>query len=224
MIEVENVVKKYDRLTVLKEVSISIPEGSITTIVGPSGAGKSTLLQIIGTLDTMDKGDVKVKGVSLKAKTPNELADFRNLNIGFVFQFHHLLPEFTALENVCIPAYIARKEEKVVIPKAQKILDRLGLKNRLHHKPTELSGGEKQRVAVARALINDPAVILADEPSGNLDTKNALELHRLFFDLKKEFNQTFVVVTHNESLAEEADQKITLVDGMVQDVVVLNRS
>ncbi|HIP49093.1 MAG TPA: ABC transporter ATP-binding protein [Lutibacter sp.] len=218
MIQAQNLHKSYGTLEVLKGVSISINKGEIVAIVGPSGAGKTTLLQIIGTLDkptnvkgssiSINQADV----LNLKAK---ELARFRNKHIGFIFQFHQLLPEFTALENVCIPAFIANRDKKEVEKRAKELLVFLGLENRVSHKPNELSGGEQQRVAVARALINDPLVIFADEPSGNLDTDSAEHLHQLFFRLRDEFGQTFVIVTHNQELANMADRKIEMVDGEI---------
>ncbi len=196
-------------------MSIDIAQGEIVSIVGPSGAGKSTLLHILGTLDRASKGSVLYEGEDVFKLNERRLGIFRNRNIGFVFQFHHLLPEFTAIENVCMPAFIAKKNLKVSEAKATEILEYLGLNERLQHKPSELSGGEQQRVAVARALINDPKIVLADEPSGNLDTDSAKSLHRLFFDLRKQFNQTFVIVTHNEELAAMADRKLVMRDGLI---------
>lgn len=215
MISCKNIQKSYDQLQVLKGVSLEINKGELVCIVGPSGAGKSTLLHIMGTLDTADSGIVSINGQKISGLKDNQLSDFRNKNLGFVFQFHHLLPEFTALENVCIPAFIAKKNETEAKKRAQDLLDFLGLKDRMHHKPTELSGGEQQRVSVARALMNQPLVILADEPTGNLDTERSEELHQLFFDLKKEFNQTFVIVTHNDQLADKADKKFVMKDGLI---------
>jgi len=218
MIQAQNLHKFYGTLEVLKGVSISINKGEIVAIVGPSGAGKTTLLQTIGTLDkpTNAKGSSilinQTDVLRLKAK---DLAKFRNKHIGFIFQFHQLLPEFTALENVCIPAFIANRDKKEVEKKAKELLVFLGLENRISHKPNELSGGEQQRVAVARALINNPLVILADEPSGNLDTESAEHLHQLFFKLRDEFGQTFVIVTHNPELANMADRKIEMLDGKI---------
>jgi len=200
---------------VLKGVSLEIAKGDLACIVGPSGAGKSTLLHIIGTLDRADKGIVTIDGQDIAALKDKELSDFRNQHLGFVFQFHHLLPEFTALENVSIPAFIAKKNEAETRKRALELLDFLGLKDRMNHKPNELSGGEQQRVSVARALINQPLLILADEPTGNLDTERSEELHQLFFDLKKEFNQTFIIVTHNDLLAEKADRKFVMKDGLI---------
>lgn len=213
MIKATDIHKSYGALNVLKGVSIEIKQGEVVSIVGASGAGKTTLLHIVGTLDRADKGLLEIKGVNIASLNDKKLAEFRNRNIGFVFQFHHLLPEFTALENVCIPAYIAGTSQVVAEAKAKELLGFLGLTERFHHKPSELSGGEQQRVAVARALINNPAVILADEPSGNLDSNTAKELHQLFFVLREKFNQTFVIVTHNEELANMADRKLVMKDG-----------
>jgi lipoprotein-releasing system ATP-binding protein len=215
MIQGYNVEKYYGKLHVLKGVDFRVHEGEIVAIAGPSGAGKSTLLHIIGTLDNPDAGHITINGVNPYEMSRNELARFRNLNIGFIFQFHHLLPEFNALENVCIPGYIAERPKKEVQDQAAELLDLLGLSHRLKHKPNQLSGGEQQRVAVARALINRPAVILADEPSGNLDTANAVELHNLFFRLRDEFGQTFIIVTHNDEMARIANRKLVMVDGRI---------
>ena len=215
MIKAEGVFKSYGALKVLRGIDVVIEKGEIVSIVGPSGAGKSTLLHIIGTLDRADKGIVQINDINVSELSGKKLAAFRNKNIGFIFQFHHLLPEFTALENVCVPAFIAGIAKKEAEIKATELLDFLGLKERLHHKPKELSGGEQQRVAAARALINKPLVIMADEPSGNLDSNSATELHKLFFQLRKEFNQTFVIVTHNEELANMADRKLTMKDGKI---------
>jgi lipoprotein-releasing system ATP-binding protein len=215
MIKAENIRRRYGELEVLKGVSIEIAEGEIVSIVGASGAGKSTLLHIIGTLDKADSGTVTIKNIETGKLTDKKLSQFRNLAIGFVFQFHHLLPEFTALENVCIPAFIAGKSEAEAQAKAKELLQFLGLSERMNHKPSELSGGEQQRVAVARALVNRPAVVLADEPSGNLDSRSAKELHQLFFDLRDKFGQTFVIVTHNEELANMADRKLEMRDGLM---------
>lgn len=220
MIIAKNIIKKYDSLQVLKGVSLEIKKGEIVSIVGASGAGKTTLLQILGTLDNPDKNDnsyLEIQGQNLLKMKDKELSKFRNLHLGFIFQFHQLLPEFTALENVCIPAFIAGKEKAQTEVEAMKLLNYLGLAERSHHKPNELSGGEQQRVAVARALINKPAVIFADEPSGNLDTASAENLHQLFFKLRDEFNQTFVIVTHNEELANMADRKLVMVDGLISE-------
>ena len=218
MIVAKNIHKYYGELEVLKGVDLHIKKGEIVAIVGPSGAGKTTLLQILGTLDKPLKEqnfELSINSISLKNLSDKDLSTFRNNHIGFIFQFHQLLPEFTALENVCIPAFIAKKSKKEAEEKAKEILKFLGLSHRINHKPNELSGGEQQRVAVARALINNPAVILADEPSGNLDSESAKNLHDLFFKLRDEFNQTFVLVTHNEELANMADRKLTMKDGKI---------
>lgn len=209
-------VSKVETLKVLKGIDTEIYEGEVITIVGPSGAGKSTLLHIIGTLDKPTKGEVIFDGEDVFRMGSNELARFRNTRIGFVFQFHHLLPEFSAIENVCLAAMISGKSMKSVEQKAKDILTEVGLGERLHHKPSELSGGEAQRVAIARALINSPKVILADEPTGNLDTKNSDEVMHLIFDLRKKYNQTFVIVTHNEKFAEMTDRTLKMVDGVIQ--------
>lgn len=209
-------VSKVETLKVLKGIDTEIYEGEVITIVGPSGAGKSTLLHIIGTLDKPTKGEVIFDGEDVFRMGSNELARFRNTRIGFVFQFHHLLPEFSAIENVCLAAMISGKSMKSVEQKAKDILTEVGLGERLHHKPSELSGGEAQRVAIARALINSPKVILADEPTGNLDTKNSDEVMHLIFDLRKKYNQTFVIVTHNEKFAEMTDRTLKMVDGLIQ--------
>jgi lipoprotein-releasing system ATP-binding protein len=213
MIIVENIVKTFGSLTVLKGVSIEIPAEKVIAIVGPSGAGKTTLLQIMGTLSKANSGRILIDNNDVLQLSEKNIAAFRNKNIGFVFQFHHLLPEFTALENVCIPAFIAREPKAQAERRAKELLSFLGLSHRLEHKPNELSGGEQQRVAVARALINNPKVILADEPSGNLDSKNKDELHRLFFSLRDQFKQTIVVVTHDKDLASMADVQLTMNDG-----------
>jgi lipoprotein-releasing system ATP-binding protein len=215
VIEVLDIQKSFGKLKVLKGISISIKEGEVVSIVGASGAGKTTLLQIVGTILKQDEGKVIINGIDPSKLKEEKLAAFRNTSIGFVFQFHHLLPEFTALENVCIPALIKLEKKKKAEEKAKEILGFLGLSHRLHHKPNELSGGEQQRVAVARALINDPTVILADEPSGNLDSKNKKELHELFFQLREKYKHTFVIVTHDKELAEMSDRKIVLADGLV---------
>lgn len=215
MIKVSQVTKSYKDLTVLKGVDLEIKQGEIVSIVGASGAGKTTLLQIIGTLDNPDSGTISFLNTKTSSLKKKELAKFRNKNIGFVFQFHHLLPEFTALENVCIPGYLSDTPKKEVEKRAEELLNMLGLGDRISHKPAELSGGEQQRVSVARALINNPSVILADEPSGNLDSKNAEELHNLFFKLRDEFNQTFVIVTHNEVLSNMSDRKLIMKDGII---------
>ncbi|OAQ39675.1 lipoprotein ABC transporter ATP-binding protein [Pedobacter psychrophilus] len=215
MLKAINITKNYGDLQILKGVDLSINKGEIVSIVGASGAGKSTLLHIIGTLDKQDKGEIIINDIDISSLSSKNLSNFRNVNIGFIFQFHHLLPEFTALENICIPAYIAKKSKVETEKKAIELLEILGLSDRAHHKPSALSGGEQQRVAVARALINKPALILADEPSGNLDSQHAKELHQLFFDLRDKFNYTFIIVTHNEDLANMADRKITMKDGLV---------
>ena len=215
MISVQNIKKTYGNLKVLKGINLEIEKGKIATIVGKSGAGKTTLLQIMGTLNKADSGNVLIDKKNIFNFKEKELAKFRNENIGFVFQFHHLLPEFTALENVCIPAFISNKSLKKSEEKAKEILNFLNLSDRFHHKPQELSGGEQQRVAVARALINQPLVIFADEPSGNLDTQNKEELHQLFFSLRDKFQQTFIIVTHDLSLANLSDQKIEMKDGLI---------
>jgi lipoprotein-releasing system ATP-binding protein len=215
MIELKNIKKSYGNLEVLKGVNLEISKAEVVSIVGRSGAGKSTLLHIIGTLDSPDSGEIFINNFDLRKMKSKELAKFRNEQIGFVFQFHHLLPEFSALENVCIPAFIKKIPEKEAKSRAAELLEYLGLKDRMEHKPTQLSGGEQQRVAVARALMNQPAVILADEPSGNLDTNTSKELHELFFKLRKDFDQTFVIVTHNEELAKMSDRKLTMKDGLI---------
>ena len=215
MIHVENIRKSYGGLQVLRGISMNVAKGEIVSIVGPSGAGKTTLLQIMGTLERADEGTVVVDGVPVGGLSERRLSDFRNRRIGFVFQFHQLLPEFTALENVMIPALIAGRSRSEAQASAVDILQFMGLADRASHKPSELSGGEKQRVAVARALINRPAVVLADEPSGSLDSRNKEELHRLFFDLRDRFGQTFVIVTHDEGLAQITDRTIHLIDGAV---------
>ena len=216
MIHLEGITKSFGSLQVLKGIDLEIAKGEIVSIVGPSGAGKTTLLQIMGTLDSPDTGTINVDGTNVSKMKEKELSAFRNKHIGFVFQFHQLLPEFTALENVMIPALIAGVSSKEANDRATKILDFMGLVDRASHKPNELSGGEKQRVAVARALINDPAVILADEPSGSLDTHNKEDLHQLFFDLRDRLGQTFVIVTHDEGLAKITDRTVHMVDGMIK--------
>jgi len=215
MIKALEIHKSYGELQVLKGIDLEINKGEIVSIVGASGAGKTTLLHILGTLDKADKGIIEINHQIVNKLNDKKISEFRNKHIGFVFQFHHLLPEFTALENICIPAFIAKIKSKEANEKAYEILDYLGLRKRAHHKPAELSGGEQQRVAVARALIMQPDVILADEPSGNLDSANAKELHQLFFNLRDKFKQTFVIVTHNEELATMADRKITMKDGRI---------
>ena len=216
MIDIKGITKSFGSLQVLKGIDLHINKGEVVSIVGPSGAGKTTLLQIIGTLDRPDEGSVVVDGIDVSKLSQRKLSDFRNQHIGFVFQFHQLLPEFTALENIMIPAFIAGKSRKEAKARAEELLDFMGLSERAHHKPAELSGGEKQRVAVARALVNNPAVILADEHSGSLDSHNKAELHQLFFDLRDKFGQTFVIVTHDEGLAAITDRTIHLKDGMVE--------
>ncbi|APZ46933.1 lipoprotein ABC transporter ATP-binding protein [Polaribacter reichenbachii] len=218
MIVTKNIHKYYGDVEVLKGLDLEIKKGEIVAIVGPSGAGKTTLLQILGTLDKPLKEqdfEISINNKSLKNLTDKQLSEFRNQHIGFIFQFHQLLPEFTALENVCIPAFIAKKPKKEAEKRAKELLEFLGLSHRINHKPSELSGGEQQRVAVARALINNPSVILADEPSGNLDSESAKNLHELFFKLRDEFGQTFVLVTHNLELADMADRKLTMKDGKI---------
>ena len=215
MIEAKGIYKSFGNVDVIKGIDLQIDKGEIVTIVGASGAGKSTLLQIIGTLEKADKGNVIINGQNVNKMSQKTLAAFRNKNIGFVFQFHHLLPEFTALENICIPAFIAGENKSITLSKATHLLEYLNITERANHKPSELSGGEQQRVAVARALINNPAVILADEPSGNLDSQNAKELHELFFKLREQTGQTFVIVTHNPELAQMADRTLTIKDGKI---------
>lgn len=222
MISGENISKSYGELQVLKSVNIFIKNKEIVSITGPSGAGKSTLLQLLGTLDEPNEGVVKYDEIDISGYNSNQMANFRNNTIGFIFQFHHLLPEFSALENVCMPALIRGEKKNDAIQKAMDLLTKLDLKNRIHHKPNELSGGEQQRVAVARALINNPKVIFADEPSGNLDTENANELHRLFVQLRDELGQTFVIVTHNNELASMADRILEMKDGKIINSITSN--
>ena len=207
--------KSYGDLNVLKGIDISIEKGEIVSIVGASGAGKSTLLHILGTLDDADAGELFIKEKNITTLNGNQIARFRNMNIGFVFQFHNLLPEFTALENICIPGYISKQNTKIVEAKALELMELLGISDKVNNKPSELSGGEQQRASVARALVNDPEIVFADEPSGNLDSKNAEDLHELFFKLRKELNQTFVIVTHNEHLAQLADRILEIKDGLI---------
>ena len=215
MIRAENIHKSFGNLEVLKGISLEISKGEIVSVVGASGAGKSTLLHILGTLDKPDRGTVNIDGADISGLNETKLSDFRNSKIGFVFQFHHLLPEFTALENICIPAYISGSGKAEAHQKATELLDYLNLSDRMHHKPAALSGGEQQRVAIARALINRPAVILADEPSGNLDSNSSIELHALFMKLREAFDQTFVIVTHNKELAAMADRELRITDGLI---------
>jgi lipoprotein-releasing system ATP-binding protein len=215
MLTATGIYKKYDHLEVLKGVDIHIGKGEIVSIVGSSGAGKSTLLHILGTLDQADKGRISLNGQQLEKLGGSRLSAFRNKHIGFIFQFHHLLPEFTALENVCIPGWIAGYKKREVVVKATELLKTLGLEDRLENKPQQLSGGEQQRVAVARALINNPAIIMADEPTGNLDSANAKELHQLFIDLRNRYDQTFLIVTHNEELAKMSDRILMMKDGLM---------
>ncbi|MER2997648.1 ABC transporter ATP-binding protein [Pontibacter populi] len=223
MLQVSNIHKKYGKLEVLKGIDLTIGTGEVVSIVGASGAGKSTLLHILGTLDNADSGEVLFEGKNIAKYNATDLAKFRNRHIGFIFQFHNLLPEFTAVENVCLPGFLAGRPEKEVVERAKELLMMLNLSHRLDHKPSEMSGGEQQRTAVARALINSPEVIFADEPSGNLDSKNAQELHDIFFKLRDEFNQTFVIVTHNELLASMADRTLVMKDGLIVQEVLSNQ-
>lgn len=216
MLLAKDIHKNYGQLEVLRGVDLELNKGEIVSIVGPSGSGKSTLLHILGTLDRPDRGEISISGNRVNSLNDKQLASFRNNNIGFVFQFHHLLPEFTAIENVCIPGWINGKKKKDVAVRAKSLLDALGLGNRVDNKPGALSGGEQQRVAVARALINDPLIIFADEPTGNLDSGNARELHQLFFELRKQFNQSFLIVTHNEELARMSDRILHMRDGKIE--------
>ncbi len=209
--------KNYGAIQVLKGVNISIQQGELVSIIGPSGSGKSTLLHILGTLDKADSGITTINNVEIESLSGNKLAAFRNKNIGFVFQFHHLLPEFSALENVCIPGWIAKRKKNEVKQEAEKLLQILGLSNRINNKPGQLSGGEQQRVAIARALINQPKIVLADEPTGNLDSASANELHQLFLELRNQFNQTFLIVTHNEALAQSCDRILHMKDGKISE-------
>lgn len=216
MIDIKNITKSFGQLQVLKGIDLHIDKGEVVSIVGPSGAGKTTLLQIIGTLDKPDTGDIVIDGIDVRKLSQKKLSDYRNKHIGFVFQFHQLLPEFTALENIMIPGFIAGMSRSEAKKRGMELLDFMGLTDRAKHKPNELSGGEKQRVAVARALVNNPSVILADEPSGSLDSKNKEELHKLFFDLRDKMGQTFIIVTHDENLARITDRTIKMKDGMLE--------
>ena len=215
MLKATGIKKKYGDLQVLKGVDVSVEDGEVVSIVGSSGAGKSTLLHILGTLDHVDEGTLEIEGITISSLKQKQLAKFRNEKIGFVFQFHNLLPEFTALENVCIPGFLGNNDENKVKNRAKELLDLLGLSHRLDHKPTQMSGGEQQRAAVARALINSPSIVFADEPSGNLDSQNADDLHQLFFKLQKELGQTFIIVTHNNSFADMANRKLVMQDGLI---------
>ncbi len=215
MIKIQDITKRFDQLEVLRGINLEIPDGQVVSIVGASGAGKTTLLQIMGTLDKPTTGTIEIDGTDVSHMSQKQLANFRNQKIGFVFQFHQLLPEFTALENVMIPAFIAGKSKKEARERAEELLQFMGLSERADHKPNELSGGEKQRVAVARALVNNPSVVMADEPSGSLDTHNKEELHRLFFDLRDRYGQTFIIVTHDEQLASQCDRTIHMQDGLI---------
>ncbi|HZH54203.1 MAG TPA: ABC transporter ATP-binding protein [Sphingobacteriaceae bacterium] len=215
MLSARGVYKSFGDLNILKGVDLSVAKGEIVTLIGASGAGKSTLLHIVGTLDKPDRGEIEINGTDISRLSTKQLSAFRNTHIGFIFQFHHLLPEFTALENVCIPAFIAKTDRDTAAQRAKELLELLGVDHRASHKPNEMSGGEQQRVAVARALINRPSIVLADEPSGNLDSENAAALHRLFMDLRDELDQTFVIVTHNEELAQISDRTVMMKDGLI---------
>lgn len=216
MLKVTGLHKTYGQLKVLKGIDLEVNKGEIVAIVGASGAGKSTLLHILGTLDSPDQGEVEINGLNVFRQSPRELAAFRNRSLGFVFQFHNLLPEFSALENVMMPGLIKGEDEKAIRNRATDLLKMLGIESRMDHKPSEMSGGEQQRAAVARALINSPIIVMADEPSGNLDSKNAVELHKLFFQLRDDIGQTFIIVTHNEELARMADRRLEISDGMIK--------
>ncbi|MEO9475921.1 MAG: ABC transporter ATP-binding protein [Cyclobacteriaceae bacterium] len=216
MLKAEGIFKAYGSLSVLKGIEMQIQPGEVVSVVGSSGAGKSTLLHILGTLDNPDKGTLSINNTNVSCLSQSRLATFRNKEIGFIFQFHNLLPEFTAFENICIPGFISGRPESEVKTRALELMKMLSIDARKDHKPSELSGGEQQRTSVARALINDPSIVFADEPSGNLDSKNAEELHQLFFDLRKELNQTFVIVTHNQQLADMADRKLVIADGVIE--------
>lgn len=215
MLKASNITKSYGSLQVLKDVSLEIQKGEVVSIVGSSGAGKSTLLHILGTLDNADSGSYSINGQDIFGLNEKQLDIFRNKEIGFIFQFHHLLPEFTALENVCIPAFINGTAQNVAEIRAKELIEFLGLADRMHHKPSQLSGGEQQRIAVARALMNEPSIIMADEPSGNLDSETSQELHKLFFDLRDAYQQTFIIVTHNQDLANMSDRKLVMKDGRI---------
>ncbi len=219
MLTAKDIHKAYSKLEILKGVDIEVEDAAILAILGPSGAGKSTLLHILGTLDKADRGSLHIDGVDISSLSSAKLSAFRNQNVGFIFQFHHLLPEFTAFENVCIPAFIAKKNRRATELRAMELLEMLGVDARARHKPTELSGGEQQRVAIARALINRPSIILADEPSGNLDTENADSLHLLFRDLRDQYKHTFIIVTHNQHLASVADRQIHMRDGLIVNAI-----
>lgn len=218
MLQAKSIEKYYGALHVLKGIDLEIRTGEVVSIVGASGAGKSTLLHILGTLDTPDRGELNINGIETSKLGEYDLAQFRNKHIGFIFQFHNLLPEFSAFENICIPGYLGKRDKKEIEKRAKELSDILGVSHRLDHKPGELSGGEQQRISVARALINSPSLILADEPTGNLDSHNAEELHKLFFTLRENLNQTFIIVTHNEKLANMADRKLVMADGRMQTV------
>lgn len=220
MIQVSDIVKRYDKLEVLRGISLTVNKGEVMAIVGPSGAGKTTLLQIMGTLESADSGSVTYQGLDVTSLSDRKLSKFRNSNIGFVFQFHQLLPEFSLLENVALPAIIAGEPRTTAFDKARRLMDYMGILSRSDHRPAQLSGGERQRGAVARALVNSPAIVLADEPSGSLDSHNRTELHNLFFDLRRDMDQTFVIVTHDESLASDADRIVRMQDGLITDITI----